>query len=790
MSAAIARAFAVLLACTAASAPLQAEVPSFAQVRADWRSSDAQLLDRHGELLQTLRIDRQVRRLQWVSLQDVSPAFRDALLRSEDRRFLEHGGIDWQAVGAALAGGVGDAVSRTIGTGGASEGHRAGATDRKPRPLRGASTITMQLAGLLEQTPRSGRRSWPQKFDQALAALAIERAWTKDQILEAYLNLVGFRGELQGLAALTELLFGKDARALDAGEGALAAALIRAPNATPDKVARRACLQLQEAGQAQLCDGLAVRAQLAFARREPVSPLAPSLAPHLARRLLTEAGEQLYSTLDARVQRLARETLMRHVRELAARNVHDGAVVVLDNATGEVLAWVGSTGSLSEAAQVDAVLSPRQAGSTLKPFLYAQAIAERRLTAASLLADSPLDLPAGGGLYGPRNYDGDYKGTVSVRTALASSLNVPAVRAGVMVTPIAFAQTLQRLGLATVDRGGDHYGFSLALGSADVTLLELTNAYRALANGGVVTPVRTVSATGDAQGRMHGTGDGPTRAAHATATRTTGAATPARAIDPAAAFIVADILADRNARALTFGWDSPLALPFRAAVKTGTSKDMRDNWCIGFSRRFTVGVWVGNAAGEPMWDVSGVSGAAPVWAGIMRALHGGAGEPTRTEPPPPGVVRTAVRFAGGIEPARSEWFVAGTEQSLVTAASESARPAIVAPVDRTIVALDPDIPPSSQRLRLAAEGVDDSVRWMLEGREIARGRDASWFPLPGRHELALQDRGGNVVDRVRVEVRGALLRAGPRPMAGPARGGPALQLRGASSPPAAAPSAR
>jgi len=194
-----------------------------------------------------------------------------------------------------------------------------------------------------------------------------------------------------------------------------------------------------------------------------------------------------------------------------------------------------------------------------------------------------------------------------------------------------------------------------------------------------------------------------------------------------------------------------------------------------------------------MWDVSGVSGAAPVWAGIMRALHGGDGEPTRTEPPPPGVVRTAVRFAGGIEPARSEWFVVGTEQSLVTAASESARPAIVAPVDRTIVALDPDIPPSSQRLRLAAEGVDDSVRWMFQGREIARGRDASWFPLPGRHELALQDRGGNVVDRVRVEVRGAVLRADPRPTAGTAGtagGGAALQVRGASSPPAAAPSAR
>ena len=704
-----------------ACAPARSAVPGFAQIRADWRSSEAQLLDRHGEVLQTLRVDLKVRRLQWVSLDEVSPAFRDALLRSEDRRFHEHSGIDWQAVGAALA----DAV---VAVGG----------DRGPRPLRGASTITMQLAGLIGEAPRSGRRSWPQKFDQALAALEIERSWTKAQILEAYVNLVSFRGELQGLAALAELLFGKDARALTATEGALAAALIRAPNASPDAVARRACLLLEESGQSGLCPGLAAQAQLAFARSEPVSPLAPSLAPHLARRLLREPGQQLRSTLDARVQRRALETLHRHVRELATRNVHDGAVIVLDNASGEVLAWVGSTGTLSDAAQVDAALAPRQAGSTLKPFLYAQALAERRLTAASLLEDSALDLPAGGGLYDPQNYDRGFKGMVSVRTALAASLNIPAVRTGVMVTPVAFAQTLRDLGLSSVDRTGDHYGFSLALGSADVTLLELTNAYRALANGGRFSPIRTVSF-----------------AKHATGT----SVTERPVLDPAAAFIVADILADRDARALTFGWDSPLALRFWAAVKTGTSKDMRDNWCIGFSRRYTVGVWIGNAAGEPMWDVSGVSGAAPVWAGIMQALHGTSSQGPPS--PPAGLVRSSVRFDQGLEPPRNEWFIAGTEFSQVALAGQSLRAAIVAPANRTIVALDPDIPPENQRLRLAAQGVGPDARWMLRGREIARGSEAWWFPMPGVHDVLLQNREGLELDRVKLLVRGAALRTGP-----------------------------
>jgi len=693
----------------AALAPAAAGVPTFGEVRAAWRSSEATLADRRGEPLQTLRVDPGVRRLQWVRLGEVSPALRDALVRSEDRRFLEHSGIDWAAVGGSIAGAL-----------------SAGPGARAPR---GASTITMQLAGLLDAPDRSGRRTWPQKIDQALGALALERAWTKDQILEAYLNLVGFRGELVGIAALSELLFGKDPGALDAREGALAAALVRAPNAPPEKVARRACLLLGELGRAGDCAGLETIAVAAFAHREAASPLAPHLAPHLARRLLRAPGETVRSTLDARVQRLAREALARHVRELRARNVHDGAVVVIDNASGDVLAWVGSSGRSSQAAQVDAVLAPRQAGSTLKPFLYAQALAERRLTAASLLEDRPLDVAVSGGLYGPQNYDRGFKGTVSVRTALASSLNVPAVRTAQLVTPGAFVPTLRRLGIASVDRPGDHYGLSLALGSADVTLLELANAYRALANGGLASPVRT---------RL----DAPAPAA-----------APVRALDAAASFVVADVLADRNARALTFGWDSPLVLRTWAAVKTGTSKDMRDNWCVGFSRRFTVGVWIGNAAGEPMWDVSGTSGAAPVWADLMRELVSARDEPP--PPPPAGLVRVPVRFAGGVEAARAEWFLAGTEQREVVRVPSGVSPSIVAPVAGTIVALDPDIPPASQRLRFASDGAGANPRWFVDGREVARGARAWWFPMPGRHALELRSAGGETLAAASFEVRGA-----------------------------------
>ena len=246
---------------------------------------------------------------------------------------------------------------------------------------------------------------------------------------------------------------------------------------------------------------------------------------------------------------------------------------------------------------VDGVAALRQPGSTLKPFLYAQALAERRITAASLLEDAPTHIQTAGGLYMPQNYDRQFKGWVSVRTALAASLNVPAVRTLAMVSPQAFHDQLLRLGLP-LKESGDYYGYSLALGSAEVSLLDLTNAYRALGNGGRWGPTTLLPAAPD---------DVPE---------------PARpALDPRAAFIVGDILSDGNARARTFGTDSVLATRFWSAVKTGTSKDMRDNWAIGWSQHYVVGVWVGNASGAPMWDVSGISGAAPLWAALMNYLH-------------------------------------------------------------------------------------------------------------------------------------------------------------------------
>ena len=710
-------------ACAAAWACVGAAwaLPSYDKVRQAYRASDIVVQDRAGKPLQRVRADFHGRRGDWLALRDISPALRRAVVLSEDRRFRDHEGVDWRAVAAAAWGGL-------------VHGQR-----------RGASTLTMQLVGLVDTRFRRThqRRSLAQKLDQAIQAQALEQLWTKDQILEAYLNLVSFRGELVGVDSLSRVLFQKHASGLDARESALAAVMLRGPNAPADVLARRACGLLRQMEASGECGGLADFVQISLLRRAAARGDSEGLAPHFARWVLGQhrllPGQAVRTSIDAGLQRFVIEDMNRRLRALSRSNVRDAAVVVLDNATGQVLAYVGSSGPLSQAAWVDHARALRQAGSTLKPFLYAQAIEQQRLTAVSLLHDSPLNLATGNGLYIPRNYDEMFSGWVSVRTALASSLNIPAVRALTMVTPDAFQQRLAQLGLP-LDRSGDFYGYSLALGSADVSLLTLSNAYRALANQGFYSPVQT---------QPLGLPPVDTR----------------RVMPAAAAWIVGDVLADRHARARTFGLDSPLGTPFWSAVKTGTSKDMRDNWCIGWSQYYTVGVWAGNSSGDSMRDVSGVTGAGPIWHDVMMRLH--ARTDSRQPAMPPGVTARKVSFEDGEEPPRRDYFVGDTALDVVSrsrleAAEQDAAPRIARPVDGTILALDPDIPPENQRLWLRAVNVAartaHGVSWRIGDEALGTGGQASWLPRPGRHRVELLDAAGKVLDSVTVQVRGAQAR--------------------------------
>ena len=682
-------------------------LPSYQEVRQSYVKSDSLLLDRHGEILHELRTDKDRRRLDWTPLKNISPVLKEAVIQAEDRRFYEHGGVDYRSIGAALIQGL------------------------TSESLRGASTITMQLASLLDKELQSkkGRRSIWQKERQILNAWEIEKKWSKAEVFEAYLNLVTFRGELQGIAAASRGLFGKDPHGLDQSESLILASLIRSPNASLEEVSKRALYLDRTMNWQGAGDHIHAKVRQVFLGPHFLRPQA-AFAPHMARQLLQGRpnGCTVTCTLDSRIQRFAIDRLTHHLLSLKSQNVKDGALLILDNGTGDVLAYVSYSGEPSSSRFLDGVQARRQAGSTLKPFLYGLAFDRRILTPASLLDDSPLDIAVISGIYQPRNYDSQFKGFVTSRIALASSLNVPAVKTLSLVGIEPFLNRLRQLGIKGLHESGDFYGPSLALGSADVSLWELTNAYRCLAKEGQWSGPRLTP------------GDD-------------GSAREKRVFSREATFLISDILSDREARSATFGLENPLSTRFWTAVKTGTSKDMRDNWCIGYSRRYTVGVWTGNFSGEPMWNVSGVTGAAPIWMEMMDFLHRDVSSVKKE--PLSGLVRKKIEFSQGVAATREEWFIRGTEPHSQNQRTSQFNPRILYPPSGTVMAIDPDIPPELQRVFFVSQVHEDDFQWVLNGSALEKtGRTISWIPKAGKYHLAIADKDEKILDYVYFEVRG------------------------------------
>lgn len=683
-----------------------------------------------------------------------------ATLFAEDRRFFRHPGIDPLAIARAAL--------RNLRAGGVREG---------------GSTLTQQTVKLLKGGARTN--GVLAKLDEAILALRLEHRLAKREILALYLSLAPYGNQARGAEAASRAYFGCAAANLTPAQAAFLAGLPRRPSALDPRRAferalgrQRLLLERMRAGGALSAEAarqaLAERLSLVRERRA-------FRAPHFVERVragLPAGVRRVETTLDLGLQREVEGILGMHRERLREAGASHVAVAVLRNATGEWLAWEGS-GAYGDAdadgGSIDGVAAPRQPGSALKPFTYALAF-EHGFNPASVLPDVASHFPtaAAGILYSPRNYDGRFRGPLRARLALAGSENVPAVSLLSRLGVPSLLRLLRRAGLSTLDKSADHYGLALTMGDAEVRLDELVAAYAALARGGVFLEPRLV--------RRWQASDG--------AWRTPPPAARARILSERSAFWVADVLADAEARSFVFGRGGSLELPFRAAVKTGTSTAYRDNWTLGFTRDWSVGVWVGNFDRAPLRRSSGVTGAAPVFRDVMLAAARRYGEPdeeTGPVPRPAGLVSRHVCALSGLAagpacprlesewlPAASrrapcDWHPAGGRRGVAWPAvyrawareqgllgPEPALPAPAAEADDALRILsppsgasyfvDPTLRDEYQRLplRVAASGAR-RVTWFVDGREWASGgADASHFwPLrAGTHVLeAADDRG-------------------------------------------------
>jgi penicillin-binding protein 1C len=586
--------FASLLV-TAAMTPLPAELR-------EWRAGGSiRVTDRDGRLLREVPADDGAR-AQWIALDDCAAAVPKALRAAEDRRFFEHAGVDPIALARAV---VRDVAAWRV--------------------VSGGSTLTMQLA----RTLRPHRRTLFGKFGEMALALRIEASLSKHDILEQYLNRVIFGPSLRGIAAASRAYFDKPPGALSTAEAALLVGVVRGPSyyeleKHPDRAIRRRNRVLSR----MLAAGDLTPEIYSRSLAEPVvlqKRASAFGAPHFVRAVLSGSlsssqpglterlGGSLTSvetTIDSSLQRTAEAAAAQVVSELASKHVTAASVLVVDNESGDVLAYVGSPDFFDTAAfgQNDGVRALRQPGSTLKPFLYELAMEHLDWTGATVLPDIELQLRTASGSWTPRDYDERYRGPVRLREALGNSLNAAAVWTAEQVGDAVLLERLRALGFDCLDESAEYYGPGLALGDGEVTLLDLVRAYTVLARDGILRPLRFVRAVRAAKG----------------GTRSELPPGQERAVlSEAAAAEVTDILHDHGARRASFGERTLLDFDFDVAVKTGTSKGYRDNWAVGYTRQVTVGVWVGNFDGSPMGGTSGITGAGPLFHAVMDAAMRG-----------------------------------------------------------------------------------------------------------------------------------------------------------------------
>ncbi len=696
-----------------------------------------------------------------VSLSQVPSSTIRVILSTEDDRFYQHHGVDWLAIGRAFR----DLISQQ-------------------KVTSGASTLEQQLIKTVYFPDRP--RSIFQKCREVIAARYWSLTHSKDQTLEMYLNTIYFGNQAYGIQAASRTYFHTDVQSLNLAESALLAGVISSPNAYDPYAHPKASRTRQKV----VLDQLVAHGDIDVATSDqsaqsdiPIFPPSHRLrAPHFVFRVLAELEEKyptirsggftITTTLDPNVQRVAEDVVARRLAKIVDQHVTDASAVVLDPRTGEISAYVGSADYFSPRiqGQVDMATAARQPGSALKPFLYFTAFMHD-FTPATVIADVPVrfETATGEGYY-PKNYSSKYYGPVSIRDALGSSLNIPAVKVLDRIGLPALFNVLDRFGIR-LPESPEYYGLGVVLGGGEVALMDTLQAYADLARSAKTLPIKDVLRVYDAAGNLVQESE-------------TVSPTPLfenQELAEQSVYLVSDILSDPSARVRAFGEANFLGFGKQVAVKTGTTRDFRDNWAFGYTPDVVIGVWVGNADNTPMKGVSGISGAAPIWFDIMRNQTESKNK--ITWPVPSHISSRTICVTSGLianstcPKVRIEKFIEGTEPTKVDdwyqqcaadgktylrppseyaawmttmkietgltsgCVSSSSTPAtILLPLDGDVYEKSDTITDATQAIVFIAGGsVQRIYRWHLNGQIIeSSSPSVSWSPVPGEYTLSLE----------------------------------------------------
>lgn len=666
-----------------------------------------QVLDRHGNPL-SITFQNTWNLHHIVPLHDIPTLLQHAFLFAEDQRFYQHCGVDWRARAHALWQNL-----------------------RAQRIVRGASTISEQVVRLLHPRPRTLWARWLETFEAA----QLERRFPKTDILAFYLNQVPYARQRRGVVQAARTYFDRDLDTLSPKEMLALAVLVRAPSRLDlTRHAKPIEPAIQHLGSRMRNASILTSNEYRDLLNEPFQLQSPTQlvqASHFVRYIAASRPIHLQSavvhtTLDDALQARVQALLDRRLKDLEAKHVTHAALLIVDHQHNDVLAWVNAGGS-----SIDAIMTPRQPGSTLKPFLYALAV-QKGWTAATLIDDAPLAQAVGMGLHHYHNYSRTHYGTLRLREALGNSLNIPAIRTMAFVGVQAFLTHLYQLGFQSLTQHPDHYGDGLALGNGEVTLYELVQAYATLARHGMSRPFRSTLAP------------------------ETQAVPDRRIYSPEVSTLIAHILADPQARQREFGRGTLLHFPVETAVKTGTSTDHRDAWAIGFSHRHTVGIWMGNLTQRPTRGLTGSTGPAL----MLRAVFAELNRHTPSLPlflSPHLQSATICQLSGQLTtslcPSMIESFLPNTvptqtcplHQPASDSHAQSSQPPswiqLLQPTPGLQLAIDPRLPDAHQAFpfRLPKKITPVRTQWLVDGQQAGMTRAAQrqflWPLSRGRHTV-------------------------------------------------------